>query len=266
MPRDFVRAAIRAIINRDRDSGGPKPGPRRLAGAAQPGPSHARRHAGLRRAHQGSTRVAADGRGFAGPFSWRCAASAGRPRGSPSGISSRRPALLLGQRAPGLHGLGAWRRHGRRHAGRHAGRRPQCQLRRPRSRAHRSRAPDHRMGSRPGSAFRPAPAACSSPAPRSRTSWRCWAPGAGPSAPGPAQRTGRPTIDCLCVGGGACLRGARAGLCGSRQRRLAARAHRRRPTHRRRRALPHRRGGPQRRQAALHADRHGGNRGYRGHR
>ena len=43
------------------------PGPRRLAGAARPGPPHARRHAGLPRAHQDPTRVAADGRANCGP-------------------------------------------------------------------------------------------------------------------------------------------------------------------------------------------------------
>ena len=49
---------------------------------------------------------------------------------------------------PGLHGMGAWRRHRGRHAGGDAGGRTECQSRRPRSYSDRGRTPGRRMDAR----------------------------------------------------------------------------------------------------------------------
>ena len=91
-----------------------------------------------------------------------------RSRRRLSGIRRFHRSLCDRQRASGLHGLGAWRRHRGRHAGGNAGGRTECQSRRTRSHADRGRTPDRRMDARRCSAFPRAPAEFSSPARR----WR----------------------------------------------------------------------------------------------
>ena len=67
---------------------------------------------------------------------------------------------------PGLHGMGAWRRHRRRHAGGDAGGRTQRQSRRPRSHSDRGRTSGRRMDARDVRFSRARRAGFSSPARR----------------------------------------------------------------------------------------------------
>ena len=86
--------------------------------------------------------MAADTGGNARPFPRRAAARGRRCRRHLSGVCRVHRAVHRRECPSRIHGMGQRRRHGCRDAGRDAGGGAECQCRRPRSVADRSRAPD----------------------------------------------------------------------------------------------------------------------------